>query len=275
MGLTVEPCVMIDEPLRAEDFISAVRGVTIMLDGSILVNLNDQPTIRLVDSPAPGCDLTRDPEPYFDKEWGTIQALEDGTVYVMEFSTGGPLDFEWKGGKEGACFSIPGGGQHIGIGTDGLAMSELKFGDSPQRFDFNTCTSEEAVGLPKIRGAARVDLDFVVATSNRIRRYTPDLEFVWESVDNHALGNRVVRCGDDVCVQEGGSARFSRFAGEDGLTVTRYSTASLFGIGSGISNLGESADHTEIIAAFEATHPDPECSAGDMRNIFLYRISGF
>jgi len=280
MGLIVEPCEVLGDPLRAEDFNSSLKGFAIDTKGAILVNLTDQATIRLVDSPAPGCELTRapaddlPPKPgIFDWGWGPIEVLADGVVYEMS-PWQGVLDFVWGGAKEGACLEIHGWiTSHLVGFRAGQAISGGHFVDYPILYDLNTCTVGPIMKIPVYtRAAMFYDDDVIVVANDRLHRWTLDGVKVWESPDPHNFGGEVVRCGDDICLAEGALGRYSA---ADGKPVAQYDTLPLFGIGARIDALGTSPDHAAILVGFEVEHPDPECSANNMMNIQFYRVSGF
>ncbi len=285
--LVVELCEVEGEPLRVEEgpFDRYIGGLTMGIGGEMYVNLEHQPTIRLVDDDAPGCLLTRVasddlPEPPESSgSWGVIEAFPNGVVYEVSPWTG-TNNFRWFGSETGECW-VNGGTNHL-LGFDGAGHAIS--GDFPffypTLFDLNTCSAQEYSAIPVDQARSAMFFDGDVITTDYwgvLKRWTIDGELVWEGPDDHYWESMMVRCGDDICmgvgIEKPQLGTLYRYSGVDGHRIEKYSYKDLFGLTSQSETFGSSADHKSILVPITMSNSDPECS--DKRNVAIYRVSGF
>ncbi len=277
--LIVEPCTIEGPPLRGQ-----VIGVAIDVDGSILVNLNADGSYRFMDDAESGCHLVEAPlgdvpvRPFAG--WGPVEVVANGTTYVVR-NIGGPADIAWSGSDPGSCEDLPGElpSHELGFSEDGRAVSGRVLEGSPLLYDLNNCTTTTLDAMGDANAAMFYDDDVILRDGSHLERWTTSGQLVWDGEalgQSIAFGAEVVRCGDDVCIRQGGGAvqrQLQRYSGVDGSPAGAYSTADLFGVDQAIDDLGRSPDEEEIVVSFEVEHPDPACK--DDENVLLYRVRGF
>lgn len=278
-SLTVEPCSVVGDPLRARDFIDALDGLAVAPDGAILVTLQDQGPIRLVDDAAPGCRLTRDtafaPPTTFD--WGPVEVSPDGTVYLVSASSGSKA-VAFFGARTGSCPLTAGlgFGKSSGVGDDGILVGNSAIAPAVL-YDTNTCTTTAApFGPDQVRAATRVDGDYVLVSGSecRVDRIEPDGTVVFSSAVCTSA-NDIAPCGSDLCFARGGAARLEVLDGATGAEGTPLAFADLFGpeAPTRAARIAATPDGATVVVGFEQDHPDAACD-GEV-NVLLYRLSGF